>query len=82
MSWAISRDEQIAALYQRLQHRSAILAGLTPGTPSHTGIQAECDAIHAEIRRLETSRSISPKALLLVVGITALLLWSLLTSGR
>ncbi|MFD4198804.1 hypothetical protein, partial [Amycolatopsis thermoflava] len=62
MALAISRDAQIAALYERLHHRSGILAGLTPGTPSHAGIQAECDAIHAEIRRLESSTSISPKA--------------------
>ncbi|MGW7444992.1 hypothetical protein [Kitasatospora sp. NPDC054795] len=76
MALAISRDAQIAALYERLHHRSGILAGLTPGTPSHAGIQAECDAIHAEIRRLESSTSISPKAVLITVAVILLLIWS------
>ncbi|MER5353440.1 hypothetical protein ABT093_24280 [Kitasatospora sp. NPDC002551] len=76
MALAISRDAQIAALYEKLQHRSAILAGLTPGTPSHTGIQAECDAIHAEIRRLQTTTSVSPKAVLIGIAVILLLIWS------
>ncbi|MEU4301933.1 hypothetical protein [Kitasatospora aureofaciens] len=78
MSWAISRDEKLAALYQKLEHRSGILAGLTPDSPSHTGIQAECDAIHAEIRRLEAAVGISPKAVLFAVGLVLLIAWSLL----
>ncbi|MFF8775078.1 hypothetical protein [Kitasatospora sp. NPDC015120] len=76
MALAVSRDAQIAALYEKLQHRSAILAGLTPGTPSHTGIQAECDAIHAEIRRLQTTTSVSPKAVLIGIAVILLIVWS------
>ncbi|MET8624699.1 hypothetical protein ABZW30_13235 [Kitasatospora sp. NPDC004669] len=78
MSWAISREARIAALYERLHHRSGILAGLTPGSPSHAGIQAECDAIHAEIRRLEAAVGISPKAVLVTIGLILLIAWSLL----
>ncbi|MFJ6776652.1 hypothetical protein ACIQOV_37805 [Kitasatospora sp. NPDC091257] len=65
MALAISRDAQIAALYEKLHHRSAILAGLTPDTPSH-----------AEIRRLESSTSISPKAVLIGAAVILLLIWS------
>ncbi|MFB7672228.1 hypothetical protein ACFC26_28110 [Kitasatospora purpeofusca] len=72
----MSRDAQIAALYEKLHHRSAILAGLTPGTPSHTGIQAECDALHAEIRRLQAATSISPKAVLVGLAVILLIVWS------
>ncbi|MFD9592016.1 hypothetical protein ACFWA9_04565 [Kitasatospora sp. NPDC059973] len=76
MALAVSRDAQIAALYEKLHHRSAILAGLTPGSHAHAGIQAECDAIHAEIRRLQASTSISPKAVLITVGVLLLIIWS------
>ncbi|MGY0466926.1 hypothetical protein ACW14Y_42705 (plasmid) [Kitasatospora sp. cg17-2] len=76
MALAVSRDAQIAALYEKLHHRSAILAGLTPGTPSHTGIQAECDALHAEIRRLQAATSISPKTVLVGLAVILLILWS------
>ncbi|MFJ1796526.1 hypothetical protein [Kitasatospora griseola] len=76
MALAISRDAQIAALYERLHHRSAILSGLTPGSKAHSGIQAECDAIHAEIRRLESTTSISPKAVLVGIAVILLLIWS------
>ncbi|MEU8926989.1 hypothetical protein AB0D10_39740 [Kitasatospora sp. NPDC048545] len=78
MALAVSRDAQIAALYEKLYHRSAILAGLTPGSHSHAGIQAECDAIHAEIRRLESTTSISPKAVLIAAAVLLLIAWSAL----
>ncbi|MFJ4672828.1 hypothetical protein [Kitasatospora purpeofusca] len=78
MALAVSRDAQIAALYEKLHHRSAILSGLTPGTPSHSGIQAECDALHAEIRRLRAATSISPKAVLIGIAVLLLLAWSAL----
>ncbi|GLW73671.1 hypothetical protein Kpho02_59700 [Kitasatospora phosalacinea] len=79
MPVAISRDQQIAALRERLRDRAATLSGLTPGSPSHTGLQTECDALYQEIQRLESSRSISPRLLLTVLGITALVLFSLLS---
>ncbi|MFF4344272.1 hypothetical protein ACFY00_30635 [Kitasatospora sp. NPDC001540] len=76
---AISRDQQIAALRERLRDRSATLSGLTPGSPSHTGLQTECDAIYAEIKRLEGTRSVNPRLLLTILGITVLVLLSLLS---
>lgn len=76
MALAVSRDAQIAALYDKLHHRSAILSGLTPGSEAHAGIQAECDTIHAEIRRLESATSISPKAVLITMAVILLLVWS------
>ncbi|MFJ9447139.1 hypothetical protein ACIRRH_35615 [Kitasatospora sp. NPDC101235] len=82
MSWAISREAQLAAAYEKLHALSATIAGLDPGSPSRIGLQAKADALWAEIQRLENSRSISPQMLLIVVGITALLLWNLLTAGR
>ncbi|MCX4690760.1 hypothetical protein [Kitasatospora purpeofusca] len=82
MSWAMSRDDQLAASYAKLHALSATIAGLEPGSPSRTGLQAKADATWAEMQRLEASRSISPRLLLVVVGITALLLWNLLTSGH
>ncbi|MFI8085836.1 hypothetical protein ACIF6L_34230 [Kitasatospora sp. NPDC086009] len=78
MSWGMSRDAQIAALYEKLHARSATLSGLTPGTTSHAGLQAECDAIYAEIRRLEASTSISPKAVLIAAAVLLLIVWSAL----
>ncbi|MER5866153.1 hypothetical protein [Kitasatospora sp. NPDC002040] len=78
MAMVVSRDAQIAALYDKLHTRSATLASLTPGTHSHTGLQAECDAIYAEIRRLQTTTNISPKAVLIVLGIVALVIWGAL----
>ncbi|KOV35761.1 hypothetical protein ADK60_08650 [Streptomyces sp. XY431] len=78
MALAVSRDTQIAALYERLHHRSVILSGLTPGSDSHAGIQAECDAIHAEIRRLQAATSISPKAVLIGIAVLLLIAWSAL----
>ncbi|MEU3565761.1 hypothetical protein [Kitasatospora sp. NPDC006786] len=82
MSWAISREAQLAAAYEKLHTLSATIAGLDPGSPSRIGLQAKADATWAEIQRLESSRSISPQMLLIVVGITALVLWNLLASGR
>lgn len=78
MALTVSRDAQIAALYDKLHIRSATLAGLTPGTASHTGLQAECDAIYAEIRRLQNTTSLSPKLVLIVLGIVALMIWGAL----
>ncbi|MEV4616937.1 hypothetical protein AB0K43_30730 [Kitasatospora sp. NPDC049258] len=78
MALAVSRDAQIAALYEKLHARSAILSGLTPGSHAHAGIQAECDAIYAEIRRLESTTSISPKAVLIAAAVLLLILWSAL----
>ncbi|MER6364462.1 hypothetical protein [Kitasatospora sp. NPDC001527] len=82
MSWAISRDAQIAAAYAKLHALSATIAGLEEGSSSRTGLQAKADALWAEIQRLENSRSLSPQMLLIIIGITALILWNLLTSGR
>ncbi|MEU3495364.1 hypothetical protein ABZ747_17985 [Kitasatospora cineracea] len=79
MPVAISRDQQLAALRERLRDRAATLSGLTPGSPSHTGLQAECDAIYKEIQRLEGTRSINPRLLLTILGITTIVLFSLLS---
>ncbi|MFF2819620.1 hypothetical protein ACFVT9_29375 [Kitasatospora cineracea] len=78
MPVAIRRDQQIAALREQLRDRSATLSGLTPGSSSHTGLQAECDDLDDEIKRLEAARSVNLRLLLLVLGITAIALWSLL----
>ncbi|MGW2401768.1 hypothetical protein ACWCYY_34965 [Kitasatospora sp. NPDC001664] len=78
MPWAISRDEQIAARYRRLTELSAAMVGMTDGSPPKIGLQAKANAVYAEIVELEKSRSISPKAVLVGVGIIALLLWNLL----
>ncbi len=75
MTWSISRDAKIAELRHQLHARSATLAGLTPGSRSHTRLQAECDAISDDIERLKASTSLSPRALLaLVAAITVLVL--------
>ncbi|MGW2255489.1 hypothetical protein ACWCXH_35765 [Kitasatospora sp. NPDC001660] len=73
MSWAISRDARLAELRQLLHDRSATLANLTPGTAAHTGLQAECDAIYAEIKQLENS-SRFPTVLVAVAVIALLVL--------
>ncbi|GAA1108285.1 hypothetical protein [Kitasatospora arboriphila] len=72
MTWSISRDARLAELRQLLHERSATLANLTPGTTSHAGLQAECDAIYAEIKQLEGSTGCSP-AVLIAVAILAVL---------
>ncbi|MFD8597470.1 hypothetical protein ACFV1L_20950 [Kitasatospora sp. NPDC059646] len=82
MSWAISRDQQIAALYEKLHALSATIGGLDPGSAARNGLQAEADAVWAEIQRLKTARGISPRPVLIVLAITALAVWILLTPGH
>ncbi|MCC9312073.1 hypothetical protein LN042_34295 [Kitasatospora sp. RB6PN24] len=48
-----------------------------PGTAAHDGLTKECDAIYAEIRRLEASTGISPKAVLLALAVLALIVYGL-----
>uniref|UniRef100_UPI002F914221 hypothetical protein n=1 Tax=Kitasatospora indigofera TaxID=67307 RepID=UPI002F914221 len=77
MTWSISRDNRLAELRQLLHDRSATLANLTPGSAAHTGLQAECDAIYAEIKQLEGSSGCSPAVL---IAITVLVLLVVLTT--
>ncbi|MFH9354005.1 hypothetical protein [Kitasatospora sp. NPDC017646] len=77
MAWSISRDARLAELRQLHHARSATLANSVPGTFAHDGLTKECDAIYAEIKRLEASRGISPKAVLLALAVLALLVYSL-----
>jgi hypothetical protein len=72
MPWSIPRDARLAELRQLLHERSATLANLTPGTTAHTGLQAECDALYAEIKKLEGSAGCSP--VLIAVAILVVLL--------
>ncbi len=74
MSWFISRDTRLAELRQLLHERSATLANLTPGTTAHTGLQAECEGIYAEIKKLEGSSGLSPAVLIAIAVIVLLVL--------
>ncbi|MCU7827313.1 hypothetical protein [Kitasatospora sp. DSM 101779] len=74
MTWLISRDARLAELRELLHERSATLANLSPGTAAHTGLQAECDAIYAEIKQLEGSTGCSPAVLLAVAILVVLVL--------
>ncbi|MFE7194028.1 hypothetical protein [Kitasatospora sp. NPDC057541] len=79
MPWAISRDERLARLRQTLAEKGAVQNTLVPGTPAHTGLQNEIDAIWAEIKVLEGSWSLNPKAVLIGLLVIIVVLWRLAT---
>ncbi|MFE2174405.1 hypothetical protein [Kitasatospora sp. NPDC059462] len=79
MPWAISRDERLARLRQTLAEKGAVQNILVPGTPAHTGLQHEIDAIWAEIKVLEDSWSLNPKAVLIGLLVIIAILWHLAT---
>ncbi|MER8188195.1 hypothetical protein [Kitasatospora sp. NPDC094015] len=74
MTWAISRDDRLAQLRQRLTELGATQNTLVPGTPAHAGLQHEIDAVWTEIQELQNAHSLNPKVLLITVLAITLLL--------
>ncbi|RKE02930.1 hypothetical protein [Streptomyces sp. TLI_171] len=72
MALATSRDQQLAALYEKHQALSTTVAGLTPGSPAALSLQAKAYTIWAQNQQLESTRSLAPTLVLIVLGITAL----------
>ncbi|MFF4384442.1 hypothetical protein [Kitasatospora sp. NPDC001547] len=79
MPWAVSRDERLAKLRQSLAEKGAVQNTLMPGTPAHTGLQQEIDAIWAAIKLLEDSWSLNPKAVLIGLLVIIVIVWRLAT---
>ncbi|MFD4904180.1 hypothetical protein [Kitasatospora purpeofusca] len=77
MPWAISRNERLTELRQRLADKGAVQSTLVPGTPAHAGLQREIDAIWTQIQELENSWNLNLKAVLIALAAIVLIAWRL-----